>query len=70
MQRVQTTQDRTRPRRRGPRVPKGRVLTVGNLIQRIVAETGRQPTNAELATLLATSERHVARARALIGGGP
>ena len=54
-----------RPRR--PSAPRGRVATVARLIERLTRETGRPPTDAELAALLATSVHHVARARARIG---
>ncbi len=46
------------------RVPKGRALTVANLIKRMVAETGREPSDTELAAMLATSAAHIARVRA------
>lgn len=42
----------------------GHALTVKNTIDRLAADLGRPPSDAEVAAMLATTERHVRRHRA------
>jgi DNA-directed RNA polymerase specialized sigma subunit len=57
-----------RPFRQGRHsAPRGRTSTIARLIERLTRETGRTPTDQQLAALLATSVAHIARARAALG---
>jgi hypothetical protein len=49
--------------------PQGRAATIAILAERLTRETGRVPTDAELARLLATSPTHVQRHRERQKGG-
>jgi hypothetical protein len=42
---------------------RARAATIERLAERLLQETGKPPTDKELARLLATSEAHVRRAR-------
>ena len=52
--------------RRPSRKPTGRTLTIRKLIERAVAETGRAPSDADLASLLAIHPKAVRRHRDLL----
>jgi hypothetical protein len=57
------------PLLRRPGVGRGRAATVARLVDRLTRETGVVPSNEQIARLLGTTARHVARARALRLGG-
>lgn len=56
---------RRRPARRD--APTARTATIARVIDKLTAQLGRAPTDAEVAALLATHVSHVQRHRAIIG---
>ena len=58
------------PRIRQSVADRRKVQTLRRLIANIAAETGAEPSNAELARLLARSEASITRLRTMIGGEP